>query len=148
MGGNISKQASDAGDAFGSKVSQKMGEMQQGQMVLSQERMRRMQMAYQIAVTKDRVYWMSAFCGFACLAAIGTKIKLGKTPDALKAPLVILPWLIGYQADMVWGNKMDRINRWALEEAEDNSNWFVPISPSNLDEVPDALKQRPTTKPT
>lgn len=169
MGGNISKQASDAGDAFGSKVSQKMGEMQQGQMVLSKNaltvRSRKNEAnanglsncTLPLTLGSDKGSSLLdvgflRFCLSRCNRYEGQTRENARCTQGIfllwQAPLVMLPWVIGYQADMVWGNKMDRINRWALEEAEDNSNWFVPISPSNLDEVPDALKQRPTTKPT
>lgn len=105
--------------------------------------MRRMQMSYTMAMTRERLYWMGGFYSFLAVAALGARRKLGAVPEAMKGPLVVMPWVMAYQADLAYGNKSNRINDMALEIANDPSYWFVPVYPSHLQEIPSPLLQKP-----
>ena len=75
-------------------------------MQMQQEMMRR-QMAVQWARSKDMFYWYAGFVSLATLACTAGFLKT-RNPTIL-APLLPLSFIVGYQADMAAGNKMERI---------------------------------------
>ncbi|KAJ3105525.1 tRNA-splicing endonuclease subunit sen54 [Phlyctochytrium planicorne] len=97
----------------------KVMEMRQGKM------QRDMQMAIQIAMTKDRVYWMLGFAG--AMGTVGLVRKTMKASPVMPLPLIpglIFTTVVLYQADMVWGNKMNRIKDEADLIRSDSRFWF------------------------
>ncbi|KAJ3070079.1 Arabinose-proton symporter (Arabinose transporter) [Podochytrium sp. JEL0797] len=87
--------------------------------------MRDTQMAMQIAMTKDRIYWMGGTIG--TLGSIGVlRAAAGQTPRVPipAIPATIVTAVILYQADLVWGNKMNRIHDEAEAIKNDTRFWF------------------------
>ncbi|KAJ3332784.1 hypothetical protein HDU76_013111 [Blyttiomyces sp. JEL0837] len=83
------------------------------------------QIAMNIAMTKDRIYWMTGFAG--ALGTIGLARTIAHQKPAIpvaSVPGLIFTTLLLYQADMVWGNKMNRIHTDAEEIKKDPRFWF------------------------
>ena len=100
----------------GESVANKMAENQKATMASQREAQQKMmetnmkrQVAIQMAATRERLNWQ--FVGWSIVTtAIGVRFAATKQIHATAAfPLVILPYLMLYQADMAYGNKMDRI---------------------------------------
>ena len=72
-----------------------------------QLQMRNRQLAQQLAMVRERTYWYGTFYVLAALGLTRGYLK-NKQPWAL-APLLPLTFIVGYQIDMAFGNKMDRI---------------------------------------
>lgn len=103
----------------------------QRKMMLKQ---RELQMAMQVARARDMLMWQGAFCGTLALAATAGFIKTRKTIGFV--PLVPMAFVLGYQYDMVYLNKMQRLRAHAdqlLREENERGleNRFLPPD-SNL----------------
>ncbi|KAF4533094.1 hypothetical protein B566_EDAN003814 [Ephemera danica] len=72
-----------------------------------QNQMRERLMAMQIARARELFYWFSSFYGLAALGMI-TGFRRTKKPGVL-IPLLPLTFIVAYQADMAYGNKLHRI---------------------------------------
>jgi len=72
-----------------------------------QDQMRERMMATQIAKARDMFLWLGSFYGVAGGAMIAG-FSANKNPRFL-VPLLPLTFIVGYQADMAYGNKMNRI---------------------------------------
>lgn len=72
-----------------------------------QVQMRNKTMAQQLAMAREAFNWYAGFYGVAALGLLAGFAKT-KHPGMI-APLVPLTFLVGYQADMAMGNKMERI---------------------------------------
>lgn len=111
----------------------------QKKMMLKQ---REMQMAMQVARARDMLMWQGAFYGTLAFAATA---GFAKTRNPLGfAALVPLTFVLGYQYDMVYLNKMQRLRSYAdqLIRAENErglDNRFLPpdsnllVSPEEYD---------------
>ncbi|KAJ3002064.1 UNVERIFIED_CONTAM: hypothetical protein HDU68_006506 [Siphonaria sp. JEL0065] len=123
-----------------SSVAQPFIEKQQMGKVLEmrqQKNMRDTQIAMQIAMTKDRVYWMTGAIG--TLGTLGLIRTLAKKTPAVPIPAIpatIVSAVILYQAEMVWGNKMNRIHDEAEIIKQDPRFWF-----NEKMKLPPVLKQ-------
>lgn len=69
--------------------------------------MRERMVATQLAVVREAIYWWGGFYGL-CLVGLTAGFLKTKNPGVI-APLVPLSFVVGYQADMAFGNKMERI---------------------------------------
>ena len=72
-----------------------------------QQEMRKRGMAQQLGMARERFYWWSGFYSLALIGLTAGFIKM-KNPLII-TPLVPLSFVVGYQADLVLGNKMERI---------------------------------------
>ncbi|XP_074646192.1 plasminogen receptor (KT)-like [Tubulanus polymorphus] len=72
-----------------------------------QNLMRERMMAAQLAKNKDIFYWFSSFYAVALMGLIRGYSK-AKNP-AFIGPLVPLTFILGYQIDLNYGNKLQRI---------------------------------------
>jgi len=72
-----------------------------------QNQMRERVMAMQVARARELLYWFGTFYVFAGLGMIAGFCRTRK-PGVL-APLLPLSFIVGYQADMAYGNKLHRI---------------------------------------
>jgi Uncharacterised conserved protein (DUF2368) len=88
-------------------------------------------------MTRDRVMWLSGFYCFMGTAAFARMYALKRfepLPLAM-VPFVGVPFLMAYQADLAWGNKVNRCKRWADTILLDDSYFFnQPL------ELPELLK--------
>eukprot|EP00041_Stephanoeca_diplocostata_P008764 m.130167 g.130167 ORF g.130167 m.130167 type:complete len:138 (+) comp17465_c0_seq1:167-580(+) len=100
--------------AIGDSVSSKMEATQRTMMIrqieLNAAQIRERQMAMQIAKAKDQLYFFGAFYTLAVPACIIRKFV---------APILPLTFALAYQADFVYGNKMERIRADAEAILED-----------------------------
>jgi len=107
------------GSTFSSIGTAVAGEMQKKQletMELQRENQRKMmelqmkrQISMQMAATREMLYWQfGTYCLFLLAATAGT-IKMKKLHPAVVVPGVVGPIIMGYQVDLAWGNKSDRI---------------------------------------
>eukprot|EP01080_Neovahlkampfia_damariscottae_P000351 gene351-6765_t len=109
-------------------VMREMQEEQLGkmwdQMVRGQERMRRLQMSMAIAMTKERLNWMGGVYGlFTCGLTIRV-LKKQPVPPIVIVPMILGGALIGYQADLAYGNKANRINKMTEEIMKNEDYWY------------------------
>ena len=72
-----------------------------------QNQMRERMMAQQIARTREMFTWLASFYVLAGVAMI-RGYRATKKPAAL-APLLPLTFIVGYQGDLAYGTKMNRI---------------------------------------
>jgi hypothetical protein len=98
--------------------------------------MRRNQIAFQIAMLRERTYWLGGYWVFLSLAVIGAARR---KPDALS--VLIIPYsaystMTLYMLDFAWFTKPNRINEIAQEVQHDTNYWFVPLLPTSINEVP------------
>ncbi|KAI8619948.1 hypothetical protein BC830DRAFT_1164959 [Chytriomyces sp. MP71] len=107
--------------------------------------MRDTQMAMNIAMTKDRVYWMIGAVG--ALGTIGGLRKIARVTPAMPIPAIpgiIVSAVILYQADLVWGDKMNRIHDDAEHIKQDPRFWFnarMKLPPAMRDPYRKAMDQ-------
>lgn len=83
-----------------------------------QNYMREQATAIQLATARERFNWWAGFYSLAFIACI-TGFKKTKRPMPL-VPLLPLTFVFGYQVDLCYGNKMDRIKRDALHILEED----------------------------
>ncbi|ELU04655.1 hypothetical protein CAPTEDRAFT_111738 [Capitella teleta] len=82
-----------------------------------QNYMRELQMSMQLARARDLFHWFGSFYALTLVGGVAGFMKQ-KSPKFL-APLVPLTFIFGYQYDMAYGSKMDRIRndaRYILDE--------------------------------
>lgn len=100
----------------GESVAAKMAEKQKETMAAQRDAQAKMmeanikrQVAIQMAATRERLNWQ---LGFWLAANVGVAARFIKTKTVHPVsifPVVILPYIMAYQADLAYGNKMDRI---------------------------------------
>ncbi|XP_068726773.1 plasminogen receptor (KT)-like [Montipora capricornis] len=86
--------------------------MQLGRQLQMQNAMRERQMSMQLAGAREMFYWLASFYGIATVGML-VGFKRSKSPAAL-VPFLPLTFIVAYQADYVYGTKMNRIR----DEAE------------------------------
>ncbi len=64
-------------------------------------------MAQQLSMARERFYWWLGFYSIAALTLTAGTIKSGH--PAVFGPMIPLTFMVGYQADLAVGNKMERI---------------------------------------
>ncbi|KAL7643611.1 UNVERIFIED_CONTAM: hypothetical protein RMT77_005594 [Armadillidium vulgare] len=102
-----------------------------------QNEMRKKMMAMQVARTREFLYWFGTFYVLAGIGMIAG-YRRTKKPGTL-VPLLPLSFVLGYQADMAYGSKLNRIKM----EAENILNFesdvlnlpFGAPTPSSIDEA-------------
>ena len=102
MGSYISKGMSGA--------MEKMQEQQQTMMerqILVQNEMRQRAMATQIAFSREMFMWWGSFYAIACTGAVLGFLKTKK--PATLIPILPLSFIVGYQADFAYGDKITRV---------------------------------------
>jgi hypothetical protein len=72
-----------------------------------QNQMRERMMAMQVARARELLYWLSSFYGLAALGMV-SGFRRTRKPGVL-IPLLPLTFIVAYQADMAYGNKLHRI---------------------------------------
>ena len=72
-----------------------------------QIQVRNRQVAQQLAMVREAFNWWGGFYGIAALGLLAGYVRT-KNP-AVISPLIPLTFVVGYQADMAMGNKMERI---------------------------------------
>ncbi|KAJ3125439.1 hypothetical protein HK098_000253 [Nowakowskiella sp. JEL0407] len=90
------------------------------------ERQQRMMMASQVALTRDRLNWMGAGYGIALSGVLAARIR-GHTIPAAAYPglFLIFPLILGYQIDLAYFNKADRIRKEVDKILETENQWFA-----------------------
>ncbi|XP_046843608.1 plasminogen receptor (KT)-like isoform X2 [Xenia sp. Carnegie-2017] len=102
MGSFISKGMSGA--------MEKMQEQQQTMMerqILLQNEMRQRGVATQIAFTREMFMWLGSFYVIATTGAILGFLKTKKSASLV--PILPLTFIVGYQADLAYGDKITRV---------------------------------------
>lgn len=105
-----------------------MNKVMMERQIQMQNQMRERQQAAQIARAREMLLWLGSFYAAAAVAGAAGFRRTGK-PVAL-APMLPLTFLVGYQADLAYGTKLNRIR----SEAE-NILMFEP----DLVEMPAGL---------
>ncbi|XP_003387197.1 PREDICTED: plasminogen receptor (KT)-like [Amphimedon queenslandica] len=81
--------------------------MQMERQMMMQVQMRNKGVAQQLSMAREAFNW---YAGFYVTATLGMIAGFAKTKNpAVLSPLIPLTFLVGYQADMALGNKMERI---------------------------------------
>lgn len=101
-------------------------EMQQNQLK-AQERMIRRQLAFQLAFSKDMLNWMGTGYGLILLGATAATIKQKKFPPFAAIPIIFGGLVVGYNYDFVYGDKVNRVQRYYEEIIKNEDYWFIPI---------------------
>eukprot|EP01118_Nematostelium_gracile_P003193 TRINITY_DN13633_c0_g1_i1.p1 TRINITY_DN13633_c0_g1~~TRINITY_DN13633_c0_g1_i1.p1 ORF type:complete len:133 (+),score=33.66 TRINITY_DN13633_c0_g1_i1:24-422(+) len=109
--------------ALQKEMQKEMAEVQARNMRLNQEKMARMMVVQNMALTRERLNWMGGFGILATLAALGHSIKT-KHASPLTVPLVPYWTIIGYQWDFAYGDKVNRIKKEVDQIMKDERYWF------------------------
>eukprot|EP01108_Squamamoeba_japonica_P008620 TRINITY_DN76_c0_g2_i1.p1 TRINITY_DN76_c0_g2~~TRINITY_DN76_c0_g2_i1.p1 ORF type:complete len:127 (+),score=5.02 TRINITY_DN76_c0_g2_i1:159-539(+) len=107
-------------------------EKQQATMIKSQDRMRRTQMAMQMAFSRDLFMWMGGTWTGLVSGITLAKLAGKSVPPAMMAPVTILGIVSAYQYDMGYGTKLNRVNaemNKIIDEEGSDKHWFVPLWP-------------------
>ncbi|XP_031568776.1 plasminogen receptor (KT)-like [Actinia tenebrosa] len=83
-----------------------------GRQIQMQRQMQQRQMATMLSGSREMFNWIASFYGLATVAMFAGYMKT-KNPSII-APFLPLSFIVGYQADYVYGNKIERIR----DEAE------------------------------
>ncbi|EDV22364.1 uncharacterized protein TRIADDRAFT_58898 [Trichoplax adhaerens] len=142
MGSMISSQMKEVMGEQMKQNKESMSEMQDTMMerqIVLQDQIRRRQMASQIARARDFVAWYGSFYA---LAGIGLIAASRRTKNrAYLGPLVPLGFILAYQADLAYGNKMDRIRAEAERIMSDETHYLeLPFGRPTLKAVEEARK--------
>eukprot|EP00818_Percolomonas_sp_WS_P010312 CAMPEP_0117451294 /NCGR_PEP_ID=MMETSP0759-20121206/8929_1 /TAXON_ID=63605 /ORGANISM="Percolomonas cosmopolitus, Strain WS" /LENGTH=137 /DNA_ID=CAMNT_0005243881 /DNA_START=43 /DNA_END=456 /DNA_ORIENTATION=- len=131
MGSTIS---SSMGDAM-ERNQKSMSKLQEKNMKKGQERMRRVMMAQQMALARDRFQWMSGVYSVILTGVTARCIhsRTSPPPQAI-VPLIVAGTVIAWHWDMAYGTKMNRINTEMAKITQDTRYWFVPIDAPFLEE--------------
>jgi hypothetical protein len=106
-----------------------------------QLQMRERAMAQQLALVRERTYWWSAFYGLATLGMVGGYLRSGRS--WLMVPIFPLSFVVGYQLDMAFGNKMDRVIAEANDILKKERNLLaIPGGPPTIKSIDAARKTR------
>ena len=84
-----------------------------------QKNQRDMEIATRIAMTRDRVMWMSGAVAVVATAGIVKR----QVPTQFIPPVAITTSIL-YQTDMAWGSKLNRIKDEALVIRSDEKGWW------------------------
>jgi len=129
MGGSINSSIATKMKEAQKEAQSAMAEMQKNNMVKSQDRMLRVQMATQMAFSRDIFLWMG---GVWVTLVAGTVVRVAVTrkppPPALIGPIFGLGIGAAYQYDMGYGNKINRIEKARQDILNDPNYWFNPIN--------------------
>ncbi|KAL5486494.1 hypothetical protein EMCRGX_G018982 [Ephydatia muelleri] len=82
-------------------------QLQMERQIQMQLLMRERMVATQLAVAREAMYWWGGFYSL-CLVGLTAGFLKTKKPGVI-VPIVPLSFVVGYQADMAFGNKMERI---------------------------------------
>lgn len=114
-----------------SKAATEFQEKQSTTMAKNQEAMRRTMLVQQIAIGRERFYWFATGYGFILAGVTAATMKAGFKPSYM-IPVLFGGLFMGYQWDMVFGNKTERINRYTKQILKEK-HWFVPINPTDAE---------------
>lgn len=103
-----------------------------------QQLMQQRQMAMQLARTREMFYWVASFAGTVGLVLVAGAMKTGN--PRLLGPLLPLGFGVGYQYDLVVGNKLKRIRddaEFLIREQNSSTTGQLrlPNGPLTFDEV-------------
>jgi len=108
-----------------------MGNQKENQRIM-QEKMRRQMLSFQMAMARERFYWLAGVGAFF-LTGIAAAAARGKAHAALIAPVTAYSVLMAYQWDFAWGGKANRIfefQKQILTEEGEKNYWFTPLVPT------------------
>ena len=137
MGSSLSSVADEIGGKMQAGMKKSMADNQQSMMNAQMEmamRRREVQMAVNIAWSRDLLLYIGSFTG--TLALVGTALMVKKGNPAGLIPVFPLSFVCAYQYDMGYGTKMNRIQAEAgriLDEEwrkGDNNRFLLP--PNNV----------------
>ncbi len=105
--GNIVASAMDENMKKNQKFMMENQRIMMERQIQMQNQMRERMMAAQVARAREMFMWLGSFYAIAGTAMIAGFSKT-KRPAAI-APLLPLTFIVGYQADLAYGSKMNRI---------------------------------------
>ncbi|XP_078319727.1 plasminogen receptor (KT)-like [Crassostrea virginica] len=107
--GSIMGKAMDENLKKNQEFMLKVNQLTLERQIQMQNQMRERQMAMMVARSRDMFQWFGAFCGTYAFVAIAANLK-GKN-KAIMGPLLPLTFILGYQYDLAYGSKMDRMRK-------------------------------------
>lgn len=115
--------------------------LQLGRQMAMQSLMQQRAMAAQLSRAREMFNWWAAFyVTFAAAAAVGVS-RTGK--KGLLGPLLPLTFLVGYQADLAYGSKIERIRKSAERMLDEEKDLFLlPKGVPSFEEVEAAREQK------
>jgi len=105
--GNLVGKAMEDNLEKNQKFMLEMQRMTMERQIQMQNQMRERMAAAQIARAREMFLWLGSFYGIAGFAMLSGFARTKK--PAVIAPLLPLTFVVGYQADLAYGSKMDRI---------------------------------------
>ncbi|KAL0479605.1 hypothetical protein AKO1_007705 [Acrasis kona] len=95
-------------------------------------------MAMNMAQVRERIFWMLGFYGTMSLITVTRVVVIRRIePLPLKSiPLILVPFMVGYQIDYAYGTKSDRIYKEARKILTEEEHWFNEPA-----ELPEILKE-------
>ncbi|XP_061168111.1 ribonuclease H1-like isoform X2 [Saccostrea echinata] len=109
--GSIMGKAMDENLKKNQEFMLKVNQLTLERQIQMQNQMRERQMAMMVARGRDIFQWFGAFYGtYASIAILATMKTKGKS-KGLIAPLLPLTFILGYQYDLAYGSKMERMRQ-------------------------------------
>jgi len=110
------------------EMQEKMAQRQEANMKKQQERMKRMQIATQVAIGREQFWWFAGFHSFLTLGLTGALIKKKPVHPAAVVPYLAFTLITAYQWDFAYGDKLERINN-IYSDLQKEDHWYIPIDP-------------------
>eukprot|EP01130_Rhizamoeba_saxonica_P005819 TRINITY_DN2303_c0_g1_i2.p1 TRINITY_DN2303_c0_g1~~TRINITY_DN2303_c0_g1_i2.p1 ORF type:complete len:174 (-),score=25.04 TRINITY_DN2303_c0_g1_i2:36-557(-) len=91
-----------------------------------EKKKRDIQMSMNVAIMRDRLYFLgAAYCTLGLTAFVRVAILKFKEPIPLKiVPMIIIPFWIAYLTDLAYFNKMDRIKNAGMKILNEETHWW------------------------
>jgi len=139
MGNYIASSMAEKQKEVQKEMQKEMQEIQMVNMIRGQERMRRMMIVQQMAMTRERLWWIAAFGTVFTGAVFGYIRHVGWNNFPKPALLSVLTyWYVTcFQYDLAYGSKIERVNKYTNQILQDPSYWFNPVLPKVDDLKPE-----------
>lgn len=122
--GSIMGKAMDENLKKNQEFMKNMNQIVLERQIQMQNQMREKQMAMMVARSRDLFQWFSAFYATYAFVAIAANMKSKGKNKAMVAPLLPLTFILGYQYDLAYGEKMERMRKEA-DRVLDNESYLL-----------------------
>nr|XP_011454861.2 plasminogen receptor (KT)-like [Crassostrea gigas]XP_011454862.2 plasminogen receptor (KT)-like [Crassostrea gigas] len=122
--GSIMGKAMDENLKKNQEFMKQMNQIVLERQIQMQNQMREKQMAMMVARSRDLFQWFGAFYATYAFAAIAANMKSKGKNKAMVAPLLPLTFILGYQYDLAYGEKMERMRKEA-DRVLDNESYLL-----------------------
>eukprot|EP00160_Parvularia_atlantis_P002591 Unigene12158_Nuclearia_a/m.36965 Unigene12158_Nuclearia_a/g.36965 ORF Unigene12158_Nuclearia_a/g.36965 Unigene12158_Nuclearia_a/m.36965 type:complete len:143 (-) Unigene12158_Nuclearia_a:65-493(-) len=133
MGGAISSLQANVlnlGEGVAGKMAEKQREAMAAQQAFMMQQAKRQQ-AIMMAQQREQLVWEAGAWALVATATTMRTVVSRRFPAPAAVPLLVLPYLMAYQVDMAYGNKMDRIKAESDRILAEEAHWFTEVKPAD-----------------